>query len=794
MATQRPALSTPEGDFAGLLLAEREVAPRAEVIASEASALLEGCAINVYLYNEDQSPAWIVKGRVGDAAVESTTEAATLAEVAEKREPLLLSGTALVREHYAHLDVRRTIASLAYVPILLDEVLLGAIEAVNFERELDDNDIETLNRLTGLSALALATGLAYENERNSNLDSITRLTQLYDVEKVFNSTLQMSDLMPIICAKVRELLNPQAVNLYMVGDEDLVLMARDGVDETLELESVAEAIVKQMGDTGEPIVIADADDPRLAARNGDVEEGKIVGLMAAPIVHEDALVGVLECVNKGDGTAFDEDDLFFLTMMTQTAAGALHNASLMEAEKKIEILETLVAVSGEITSTLNLERVLQAVVNGPQRIVNYDRATLALEHRGKLQVKAISGTTTVVHGDPAVRRLTEMLEWLWYANDPIYVYARGDEVVADREEARQKFSKYFLETGVRAWYSVPLMDDQGKLGVLCFESANPDFLSEAHFEFIKVVASQATVAVRNAELYEEVPLIGVLEPIIQKKKQFMAMEKRRRGAYVALAATIVLFLIFVPLPMRVVGDAKVAPRNSADVQAEVGGVIKNVLVREGDHVARGTVLAELEDWDYRAALAAAKAKYESALATMNRALATNDGTEAGIQRVQADYWASEVTRAKERLERTRLRSPIEGVVATPHIETLVGAKLDVGDTLAQVINSSHAIVDVAVDETDVPLLEPGETAAVKLESYPTRRFRGRVEVVSPTSTAEQEKRVFFARVDVPNQEGLIRPGMMGVSKVSIGWKPAGYVIFRGFAMWAWSKLWSWFGW
>ena len=73
MATQRPALSTPEGDFAGLLLAEREVAPRAEVIASEASALLEGCAINVYLYNEDQSPAWIVKGRVGDAAVESTT-------------------------------------------------------------------------------------------------------------------------------------------------------------------------------------------------------------------------------------------------------------------------------------------------------------------------------------------------------------------------------------------------------------------------------------------------------------------------------------------------------------------------------------------------------------------------------------------------------------------------------------------------------------------------------------------------------------------------------------------------
>jgi multidrug resistance efflux pump len=206
------------------------------------------------------------------------------------------------------------------------------------------------------------------------------------------------------------------------------------------------------------------------------------------------------------------------------------------------------------------------------------------------------------------------------------------------------------------------------------------------------------------------------------------------------------------------------------------------------------VLAEMEDWDYRAARAAAQAKYETALAAMNRALAANDGSEAGIQRVQTEYWASEVTRAKERLERTRLRTPIDGVVATPHIETLIGTKLDMGDTLAQVINSSHALVDVAVDESDVPLLEPGEAAAVKLESYPTRRFRGRLEIVSPTSTAQQEKRVFFARVDVPNPEGLIRPGMMGVSKVSVGWKPAGYVIFRGFAMWAWSKLWSWFGW
>jgi GAF domain-containing protein len=166
MATQRPALSTHEGDFAGQLLAEREVAPRAQVIAQQAAALLEGCAINVYLYNENEIPAWPVKGRVGEAAVEESYEAATLTRLAQTLEPLLFAGASLAREHYAHLDVRRTIASLAYVPILLDDVLLGAIEAISFDRVLDENDIETLDELTEFSALALATGLAYENERN----------------------------------------------------------------------------------------------------------------------------------------------------------------------------------------------------------------------------------------------------------------------------------------------------------------------------------------------------------------------------------------------------------------------------------------------------------------------------------------------------------------------------------------------------------------------------------------------------------------------------------------------------
>jgi RND family efflux transporter MFP subunit len=222
--------------------------------------------------------------------------------------------------------------------------------------------------------------------------------------------------------------------------------------------------------------------------------------------------------------------------------------------------------------------------------------------------------------------------------------------------------------------------------------------------------------------------------------------------------------------------------------------VQTVNVREGDMVKQGTVLATLSDWQYRADLASAQAKYETAVSKMNRALASNDGSEAGIERVQANYWIAELARARERLQKTQLRSPIDGVVATPHIEDAVGRDMKPGDTFAEIVDTSRATVDVAIDEGDVSFLRAGESASIKLEGFPTRTFHGEVAVVSPKGQLQGDDRVFFARVTISNPEGLLRTGMQGRGKIFTAWRPAGEVFFRRPAMWLWAKIWSWFGW
>jgi RND family efflux transporter MFP subunit len=783
------------------LLAAQELIPRARSIARALGAFVPGQSVNVYtLSSHDGETTWTPRAWSGEQTVhgKSVANTGTLAEVGIERAALLFAGNDLSREDYGHLDIRRTLRSLAYLPLENADELVGLVEILGFDAEMTAEELQGLESFAQIAATALATAQRYENERNDSLQSISRLTQLYDLEKSFSSTLEMDELLPIIGEKFREVMECSAVNLWLLrGDESLQLMYQAGVDRTTPAETIqkpGEGIPGDVSDNGEAVLITTPADPRLGARSASLAEDGVSSLIVTPVMDRGALVGVVEVVNKLDGMPFDDDDLFALSSVTETASTALHNASLLMAERKVEILETLVTVSHEITSTLNLERMLQTIVNAPQAVIPYERAAIALEQRGRFKLSAVTGLTQVNADAPDIAPLNSILQWAALAEETVHVRQKDDEIDSDREETRAKFKHYFSESGMRGFYALPLNDDTGRVGILSLESSDPDFLSTVHIELLQVLASQATVALRNAQMYKEVPFISVLEPVLERKRRFMALEKTRRMAITIAAASALIFLVIFPLPMRLDGDAAVGPGQRAQVQPEFEGVVARVFVHEGEAVKRGQVLAEMDAWDQRSALAAAEAKYQSALLQMNRALATNDGAEGGIQRVQADYWKSEVGRGRELLGRAQLRSPIDGVVATPHVDTFAGRRMQFGDTFAEVVDTSSAVVDVAIDAADVSLLRVGENAAIKLNSYPTRTFRGKVTVVSPKGEAHGDTRVFFARVSLANPDGVMRPGMEGRGKISSGWRTSGYVLFRKPVIWVYSRIWNWFGW
>jgi transcriptional regulator with GAF, ATPase, and Fis domain len=716
-------------------------------------------------------------------------------------EPQVYASAELQREDYAHLHLSRSFASLAYLPFFLKKELAGVVEVVGFSEPIGAAALEAMAPIVGLAGPAILAAEEGERQRQDLLDSVHRMTQLYDLEKSLNATLELDEVTAMVPEKAAAMLACQAMHLWLFDGGVLRLMSSHGVDATVEpgmTQSAGEGYVGDMAEEGVPLRIVDPEDPRLAQRNATVasvspEERTppISNALLVPLMQGEDEVGVLEAVNKSGEAIFDEDDEFFLSAMSETVSNALKNSSLMHAERKLEILEALVHVSSEITSTLRLDRLLQIIVNSPQSVLAYERCVIALDNRGTLQLKAVSGMANIPLGDAQVDQLHVLVRWLSSQTSVLHLCEQRDS--AANADLPEEVRHHFEQTGFRALYALPLMDDQGRVGLLLYESSDPEFLDLPHTEMIKILAGQATVAIRNALLYREVPLISLLEPLMQRKQALLRTSGNRRLVFTGVAAAVVLLLVFCPLPMRVDGEAVVAPQHLVTIAAPADGVVTLVAAREGQRVAAGEVLGAMSNWQWRTDLAAAESKYRTAQLGMEANLARG-ASQAGADRAQVELLRDQVSQARSRLEGAQLHSPIDGIVATPALQNAAGEHLNAGDTFAQILDVTSVVVDVAVAQSDVALVQPGDVTAVKLDSYPQRSWHGAVEVISPEAQAGDDGRTFAARVSLPNENAVLRAGMTGRAKIFIGYRPAGYVLLRKPALWLWQLIWNWIGW
>jgi len=791
-------------EAAALLLAAPSSSTRAALVASVIVDLIPDSACTIHRFVEaDGDAAWTTIGMAGNISIREASlqpgNQLILPLHSDPPQAVIYPGSEIRREDYAHLGVTRTVASLAYVPLLNEGQLAGAIEILTFSAALESQRLEEIAPIVQLASPAILAAEEVEQRRQTLLDSVHRMSQLYDLEKSLNSTLELDALMEMIPAKAQVMLACQAVHLWLFEGEVLRLVASHGGDATVEVgitQSAGEGYVADMAEEGEPLLIDDPDDERLQLRNAaweaDTGIPPVASVLVVPLLQDEAEIGVLEAINK-EGRPFDDDDQFFFASMAETVSSALKNASLLLSERKLEILEALVRVSSEITSTLRLDRLLQIIVNSPQNVLPYELCAIALDNRGRLQLKAVSGMSSLPMGDAQVERLKELVHWLSLQSDSLHLQQHDESGAKGSSDLPAEVARHFGATGYRALYSLPLNDDQGRVGLLLYESSNPDFLALQHTEMIKVLAAQTTVAIRNAMLYREVPLISLIEPLVQKRTALLRSSRGRRLTIAAVTAAVVLVLVFCPLPMRVTGNTIIAAQHMVTVAAPVDGNVAAVYAHEGQRVAAGDLLGTLNDWQWRTDLAASEARYQAADLVMENDLAHN-ASQAGADRAQAEYLRSEVDRARARLESAGLRSPIAGVVVTPNLQNAAGQHLDAGAPFAQVLDINSAVAQFAVSERDVTLLSAGQPAAIKLDSYPQRIWRAPVSVVSPEATAGDGERTFTVEVPIQNADATLRAGMTGRAKVFVGWRPAGYVMLRGPALWVWQTLWNWIGW
>lgn len=212
----------------------------------------------------------------------------------------------------------------------------------------------------------------------------------------------------------------------------------------------------------------------------------------------------------------------------------------------------------------------------------------------------------------------------------------------------------------------------------------------------------------------------------------------------------------------------VEEETGVNVSFKVNGTVSRVLVNEGQSVARGTVLAQLDTETLQQSYNAAKASYaqaEDAIRRMqqlydNKSLSEIKYVEAQTNLEQA---RSMYEIAAQNLRYATLRAPQAGVIGRRQAEP--GENVMLGQTVLTVLDISTVKVRIAVPETEIAGMRNGDEATVMVPALGNGvKFTG--HIVEKGVTADGMSHTYDAKIRIANRDGKLRPGM--VCNVNVG--------------------------
>jgi len=205
----------------------------------------------------------------------------------------------------------------------------------------------------------------------------------------------------------------------------------------------------------------------------------------------------------------------------------------------------------------------------------------------------------------------------------------------------------------------------------------------------------------------------------------------------------------------------VEPWHNVTLSAEIGGRVVEQPRTEGTRVRAGDVLVRIDTDLLRARLDEIEAQLELAREDSGRLARLSErgaGTpqDAARAATQVRVLEANLQTARINFDRSVVRTPVDGVIDRLFQEE--SEFVDAGSPLARIVQVDRLKVITGLPERDVPHFDNGDRILVTLDALPGRQFEGIIHTIS--TTASPGTRTFKTEIEIPNEDGAARPGMI----------------------------------
>ena len=392
------------------------------------------------------------------------------------------------------------------VPLTAGRRILGVMAAGKI-RDTTPYSAEVFSIFTNIGSLA-ATSLEKANLFNQTKVRERQLTVLNDISRQLVATeSDVEKLLEIIMNSSVEILNAEAGSLLLnaeddSGDLEFRVVSGGGGDGLIGTRVPAgQGVVGQVVASGEHMIVNDAEHD--SRHNIELVDNFISkSLLAVPLIAKDEVIGVLEVLNKVDGTPFIDEDAELLTTFAGQAAVAIENARLFQQtdqqlSQRVAELEILERMDAELNRTLDLAQVAAITVRSAMKILNADAGALGIVHQDPpyLEVVAIEGYAQSEYPEGAE-------DMIWPINTGVVgrvVRQRQADIIMD-VEADPDYDIGL--SGSNSQITLPMMSGDEVNAILILEKNTLPRFSLPDWGFAQRIAEHASIAIANAQFYE----------------------------------------------------------------------------------------------------------------------------------------------------------------------------------------------------------------------------------------------------------------------------------------------------
>lgn len=449
--------------------------------------------------------------------------------------------------------------------------------------------------------------------------------------------------------------------------------------------------------------------------------------------------------------------------------------------------DLVLAMQATFLSHLEFKQAATALATELATKLDLDRISIGISVQGQTEVQAISHTTDIESKYEQNRliasAMNEAIEQSSVITHPQRTGSQPYIVLAHTK----------LTKGIgHQVCTLPLIQNECIFGAITIERHADTTLDNEEMATLENLVSLLS-PILHLEWKAQQPWTSRLKQSWIDWKHHLSTDSNRQFKIGLYALSILLLAsLFIPIRYHISAPARLEGAIQRALVAPENGYLQEAYVRPGDSVSQGQILIDLADEE----LLLEKRRRESELTQFNNAYATalaqSDRVQMSINQSKAEVARSELSLVEEKLSRSHVLAPFDGVIIQGDLLQSLGAPVKRGDVLLSISPADAYRLIVEVDERDIAKVILGQQGKVALVSLPGEKIVFDVARMTPVATTKEGRNFFEVEgLIAPNNPMSLRPGLEGIAKIEAGKRPFIWTLTHRLTEWMSMTLWSW---